>query len=273
MSIILDPPSGGQSAPAPYYQDDLVTLYHGDCRELAQGLGGRERLSGEGRTLGDLIVTDPPYAETSLPWDQWPSGWLDVAAVVSDSMWCFGTMRMFLDRREDFRGWRMSQDAIWEKQSGTSFATDRLMRVHEHVLHFYRGSWDHIHHEAPRVGHVGPDKSVRRRAVGKGHHGTRGESVYVDDGQRQLRSVIYAPNMHGKNLHPTEKPQSILEHLVAYGCPPGGTVVDLFAGSGSTLAAAKHTGRSAIGFEVNEAYCEAAAGRLAQDALDFGGVA
>lgn len=45
----------------PYYEDDLVTLYNGDCRESVDLLSG-----------ADAIVTDPPYAETSLDWDSWP---------------------------------------------------------------------------------------------------------------------------------------------------------------------------------------------------------
>jgi site-specific DNA-methyltransferase (adenine-specific) len=256
------PPTEGVTTPAPYYRDDLVTLYHGDCREVLPTLG----------LAADLIVTDPPYAETSLAWDTWPDGWPALAATAADSMWCFGSMRMFLDRRDDFAGWRLSQDAVWEKQSGTSFATDRLMRVHEHALHFYRGAWSDIHHVAPRVGHRGPDKSVRRKAVGKGHHGERGASEYVDDGRRQARSVLYAPNLHGSNLHPTEKPVSILEVLIEYGCPPGGTVLDLFAGSGSTLDSARQVGRKAVGIEGREDYCEVIAKRLSQDTL-FGGVA
>jgi DNA modification methylase len=69
--------------------------------------------------------------------------------------------------------------------------------------------------------------------------------------------------MHGRALHPTEKPLGILSPLIAYSCPPGGTVLDLFAGSGSTLEAARCAGRRAIGFEVNEQYCDVIARRLA----------
>jgi site-specific DNA-methyltransferase (adenine-specific) len=247
----------------PYYEDGDVTLYLGDCREIVPALG----------LTVDLIVTDPPYGETSLTWDRWPTGWPDALVTVARSMWVFGSMRMFLERRDEFTDWRMSQDVVWEKQDGSGFATDRLRRVHEHALHFYRGSWAEVHHETPRVGHRGPDKSVRRRALDKRHHGVRGESQYVDNGTRLQRSVIYAPNMHGKGpINETEKPLGVLEPLITYGCPPGGLVLDVFAGSCSTLDAARMTGRRAIGIEVREEQCEAAVKRLAQGDL-FGGVA
>ena len=58
-----------------------------------------------------------------------------------------------------------------------------------------------------------------------------------------------------------------------YGCPPGGTVLDLFAGSCSTGVAAKLTGRKSVLWEVREEQCEQAARRLQQDALPFGGAA
>ena len=242
--------------PTPYYQDDQVALYLGDSRDLLPQLD----------LQADLVVTDPPYGETSLTWDRWPDGWPTLAAAAARSMWCFGSMRMFLENGADFAaaGWKLSQDVIWEKQDGSGFATDRFRRVHEAALHWYRGTWSEIHTSTPRVGVAGPDKSVRRAAVAKDVHGDRGASSYVDDGTRLMRSVIKMRNMHGRALHPTEKPVGILDPLIRYGCPEGGLVLDLFAGSGSTLDAARQAGRRAVGIEASERYAEAAARRLSQ---------
>ena len=245
----------------PYYQDAMVTLFHGDNAEVLPELG----------VCADVCVTDPPYGETSLAWDRWPKGWPALVAAALPpvtSLWCFGSMRMFLEQRDDFASWKYAQDVIWEKTAGSAFATDRFMRVHETALHFYRGTWgEQACKVVPRVGHAGADKSVRRAAIAAAHHGERAASTYVDDGTRLQRSVIKVVNMHGKALHPTEKPTGILDPLMSYSCPPGGTVLDPFAGSGSTLDAARCSGRKAIGVEASEAYCEVIARRLSQGDL------
>ena len=245
----------------PYYSDDSVTLWHGRFEDVLPSLDLR----------ADLILTDPPYGETSLTWDRWPKGWPSFAANYARSMWCFGSMRMFLDRRDDFTGWKLSQDVIWQKNRGSGFATDRFSRVHEHALHWYHGDWSSIHHETPRVARTGPAKYVTRRSSSP-HTGKIGNDVpYVDDGLRLQKSVLFHRNLQGTNpINPTQKPVPILEPLIQYGCPPGGLVLDLFAGSASTLIAARNLGRRAIGIEMREDQCEKAARRLNQGVLDFG---
>lgn len=236
----------------PYYADGSVTLYLGDCREMLPELG----------LQADLVVTDPPYAETSLAWDRWPDGWPALAASVASSMWCFGSMRMFLDRGPDFADWKLSQDVVWEKHNGSGFAKDRFRRVHEIATHWYRGDWRGVHHDVPRTAYTGPDKSARGRDSRTPHTGKIGTHVYVDDGTRLARSVIRAAAVRYQRRHPTEKPVELLTPLIEYGCPAGGLVVDPFAGSGSTLDAARTIGRRAIGIEASEVYAEAAAQRL-----------
>lgn len=249
---------------SPYWTDGTVTLYLGDCRDVMLNLAA------EG-LRPDCIVADPPYGETSLAWDRWPPGWLNSAAVVTSSLWCFGSLRMFLEHRTEFSGWKFSQDVVWEKHNGTGFATDRFRRVHEHALHWYRGDWSGIYHQAPTEGVRGPSKTALRTTKPT-HTGDIGSALYVDDGTRIARSVIKVANMHGRSLHPTEKPVGILTPLIEYAAAGGGVVLDPFAGSGSTLEAARLAGRRAIGIEIDERYCELAARRLSQADL-FGGVA
>lgn len=86
----------------------------------------------------------------------------------------------------------------------------------------------------------------------------------------QKPSSLLSYDTAEKVNHPCPKPLRWLTWLVGLATLPGETVLDPFAGSGTTLVAAKETGRRAIGIELEERYCEVAASRLAQGALDFG---
>jgi site-specific DNA-methyltransferase (adenine-specific) len=245
----------------PYYSDESVMLYHGDCREVLPTLG-----------TFDAAIIDPPYGETSLKWDRWIPELPSLLAAHTSSMWCFGSLRMFLDRVADFADWKMSQDVVWEKHNGSGFHADRFKRVHENAVHWYRGDWSAVYHETPKT--MDATKRAVRRKERPAHTGVIADSTYIseDGGPRLARSVIYARSMHGRALHPTEKPGAILEPLVEYAVPPGGTFIDPTAGSFSSGVIAKSTGRRAVGIEGDERYCEIAAKRLAQESL-FGGVA
>lgn len=262
----------------PYYADDSVTLYKGDCREILPQLDIRP----------DLVMADPPYEATSCGWDRWPAGWLEAVASVASSMWCFLPLRAFAEppyRGQEFRaaGWKLSHDiepawneehdhVTWEKHHGTGFQNDRFRAVHEPAGFWYRGRWADIYRDPQRVPYTGPDS--RHGYQGRGgryHTGDIAEGRgWVDDGTRLMHSVIKVPSMWRRGaIHATEKPVELLDPLIRYGCPPGGLVLDPGAGSGSAAAAARLSGRRAILVEGDEQHCAKIADRLSRDVLPF----
>lgn len=211
-----------------YYQDEDVTLHHGDCLEVTAWLDA------------DVLVTDPPYG----------------MAYESN---------MHRDRRNVKVGRSVSGDATTEaRDSSLSMWGNRPALVF--------GTW--------RVERPANVKQVliwhKVNAIGMGNlslpWGPNHEDIYVmGDGfvGKRGSSVLPVPlQMSGdaeRPDHPTPKPVGLLESLIAK-CPEG-IIADPFAGSGSTLVAARNLGRKAIGVEIEERYCEVIAKRLAQGVL------
>lgn len=247
----------------PYYKDEAITLYHGDAREILPAIDIPEC----------VVIADPPYGDTSLEWDRWPVGWVQALPASARQLWCFGSMRMFLNHRDDFTEWTYGQEIVWEKHNGSGFANDRFKRVHEFAMHWYRGPWKELNVEAQYVAEA-TARTVRRKTR-PAHTGHIKDSSYrsEDGGLKLQRSVIYARSCHGYATNETQKPEAIVEPLVRYSAPVGSLIVAPFAGSGTDLAVAKQTGRRAIGVEMRESQCEAAAKRLDQGVFNFSGVA
>jgi len=243
----------------PYYQADGITLYHGDMREIVPRLG----------ITFDAAVTDPPYNETSLEWDVWPAGWPALVATVTKALWCFGSLRMFWDRVPEFKDWQLAQDVVWEKHNGSGLHADRFRRVHELAIHFYRGDWSAIFKNPPVV------TITEERRRGKLIRGKKPEhwgglemgEGYGYDGTRLMRSVIPVASCHGYAVNETQKPEGIIAPLLAYSVPPGGSVLDCFAGSGTVLVEARRQGKRAVGIESRESQCREIVLRLAQKEL------
>jgi hypothetical protein len=219
----------------PYYSDDLVTLYHGDCREVTAWLEA------------DVLVTDPPYgvdwSANAITWYGMKGERPPVVRVAGD------------------KDARARDDALsaWGTRPAVVFGSWRVARPAgvRHLL---------IWHKVGR--NPGPNPAPWFSAheeiyvLGDGFTGKPEQTVYATTENR-----AQAPAADG---HPTPKPVGLMERLVAK-CPPG-VVADPFAGSGATLSAARNLGRRAIGVELEEKYCDVIAKRLSQDTL-FGGVA
>jgi len=107
------------------------------------------------------------------------------------------------------------------------------------------------------------DKGIR------GMHFADGEMAWTNFDYGTLRILqfpIASGDTKGKRLHPTQKPEAVMRWCLSL-APDAHTVLDPFMGSGTTLVAAKRLGKSCVGIEREERYCEIAAKRLAQEAL------
>jgi len=219
----------------PYYEDDLVTLYHGDCRDIDVWL------------TADVLLTDPPYG---IAWKKGlnrKAGSRAHAGIVNDgdtaarddilAAWGDKPAAVFGSLYAPFPAGH-KQALVWRKPGDAGVVGSTTGWRRDVELVFLTGPW--------------PKKPASRSSV-------------LDSGARMVGGTHGAAARFG---HPHAKPLDLMENLVM-ACPPG-VIADPFSGSGSTLVAAKLQGRRAIGVEVDERYCSMIAARLAQDALPFG---
>lgn len=201
----------------PYYSDDLVTLYQGDCREITEWLAA------------DVMVSDVPYGI------DYRSGW-DAPA---------GSPRSIAG--DDDTSTRDAALALWGDKPALVFGSwkrPRPTRTHTRLIWDTKG--------ALGMGDLSvPWKPSDQEIYVIGHGFT---------GPRTTNVLSYAPVQATGRLHPHQKPVDLLEDLLRK-CPHG-VVADPFAGSGTTLLAAKNLGIRAIGVELDEGYCRKIAARL-----------
>jgi adenine-specific DNA-methyltransferase len=123
-----------------------------------------------------------------------------------------------------------------------------------------------------------------RKALGEGYltraysdliseYGATRRPFKIDDRKHSTDVWTFNPVSPFPGKHPCEKPQPMLRHMIEASSRPGETILDPFAGSGSTLIAASLSGRKAVGVEKDERWCEHAANRLSQGTLDIFGEA
>ncbi len=209
--------------------------------------------------IADACITDPPYGDTSLDWDKQVRGWLPLAARLlkpSAPIWVFGSMRFLAPLFSEMEklDFRYSQDIVWEKQNGTGFHADRFRRVHEHAVMFYRGKWSDVYHQTQYTDDATRRTTRRKTRPAHTGHIDAGHYTSEDGGPRMMRSVLEVRNEHGRAVHPTQKPEGIIEPLLLYSVPPGGIVLDPFMGSGTTAQVALQHGRQYLGCELNPDY-------------------
>lgn len=245
---------------APYYSDRGVTLYNDRYENVLPLLGPG---------TFDALITDPPYASTNLAWDKaidWPAFWPEAlrlckpkAPMVLFSSGKF-THDLIASNRKHFR-----YELIWEKNLpvGHLDANRRPLRAHENILVFsqdFRGST------------YNPQKTVGKiHTVGKGkanaHYGkTTGRMIERKTNLWHPRSILRFNNSRtGRSLHPTQKPIDLMEWLVSSYSNRFDTILEPFAGSGSTIVAAIKKGRRVIAIEQSRDYCDIIVDRLRKE--------
>jgi DNA modification methylase len=174
-------------------------------------------------------------------------------------------------------GWWLRQDIIWHKPNPMPESVrDRCTKAHEYV--FLLTKSERYFYDAEAVSEAaaqssgwakqrakGEDTWKYGRAAGGDPNSTNGVGGTLALGAtRNRRSVWTITTKPYRGAHFAVMPPDLVEPCIKAGCPEGGTVLDPFAGSGTTLAVAAQLGRSGIGCELNPEYIELANQRIAK---------
>lgn len=225
----------------PYFEDAAagITLYHGDCRDVLASFPPCFRVS--------ACITDPPYG---IGFREYASH--DDARDSYDD-----TLRgLWLAEKRVARGWVVTyQSATTAREWPSRFAREwRLIALPKTFVQIPGGRGHYPYHAT--------DYALAWPVCDPEWPPKRGAP-------RDWFLCETSDMSQRPQGHPCPRPLRAMQYLIDCFCEPGGTVLDPFAGSGTTLVAAKNLGRKAVGIEIEERYCEIAAKRLAQGVLPF----
>ena len=227
----------------PYYgPQDGITLYHGDCREVLPMLR---------QNSIELVVTDPPFSVPVKYQDTegiHPRSWGDLLVMEPFFSEVFKAIRRV--SKDDGQVYVCCDDESYP----IFFKATYSLWPESHMLVWY--------------------KPTGRRGRGWLHsyelvlHLRTGSTEYAEGFRQDVVGIMPVRTLNRQ--HPAEKPGDLWTFL-AEGMPTRQfTLLDPFAGGGSSLWWAKTEGLKAIGVEIEEAFCEKIANRLSQGVLAFG---
>lgn len=213
----------------PYYEDGSVTLYHGACEAVLPSIG-----------TFDLLLTDPPYG-------------IGEARARNKS-------RSVIAQSKDYgtSAWDDAPVAAWLLDWARSVSTHQIIFGGNYFMLPPASCW--LVWDKENGANDFADCELAwtnlRKAV------------------RRLRyrwhGMLQEPGVPKESrVHPTQKPEAVMRWALMQAPESCQRVLDPFAGSGTTGVAAKRLGRSAVLIEREEKYCEEAAKRLSQGALDL----
>ncbi len=263
----------------PYFSDPDVTLWQGDALELLRELP-------DGAANG--CVTSPPYLDArpeypspSLP--HFEDIFRELGRVVAGPIlfnvgriWRNGSESLWwhaLLERADWAGLSLLDTLIWIKPNANPIRGRFFADSHEYVF-VLGGDASEMCVDELRTPYA--ESSVARLKRGWTNHigvknvhsdRERSQDELHPDGARPRSFMVVPVGREKGNEHPAPMALDLAVMLVRGACEPGGTVLDPFAGSGTTLYAARLSGRRALGIELSEDYCEMANVRMGQQSL------
>jgi DNA modification methylase len=222
----------------PYYQEDGVTIYHGDCREVSVDTWIAAGV--------DLVLTDPPYGinlkteRTLSKCNKWNSQ-QSFGRIMGDDSGLFDPRPLLgLDKKKII---------LW----GANYYADLLPPSGGWLI------WDKRRGGTMSPGFIASDVELAWSNL----FGTARIFSHLWNGLCRDSEVA-------EHYHPTQKPIALMAWCIKLaGLEPGALVFDPFMGSGTALVAATNMGCRTIGIEIEERYCEIAVERLRQRVLDF----
>jgi site-specific DNA-methyltransferase (adenine-specific) len=261
----------------PFYDEDGITLYCADARDV------------ELCELAAAVVASPPYnvgvsydgddQGDALAWDDYralaaeAAGLMARALVSGGRAWVNTAVSVPAD--DGRRKRRVMLGHLW----ATALETAGLDLVDQVAWQSARGagtawgSW-----QSPAGPNLRGDYEVLTVAC-RDRWERRPPSAGADRWRDTLGdwpalcSTVWQITPARRDGHPAPMPVEVARRAIRLSTWPGEVVLDPFAGSGTTLLAARQLGRRAVGIERSEAYCALVVERLSQRALDFGGAA
>lgn len=226
----------------PYYDHAGIRIYHADCREWLASVPACLRV--------DALITDPPYGVNLGK---------HAAASETRNFLAKGSYASYDDTPEHFLEIVVPavSDALSKSTRGLVFASGtglRLLPPYQALGGVFLPSgkgctcWGFQNFAFCALYGIAPSLEKGRKPTG-------------------ISSTVAADKVQ----HPCPKPYEWMTWAVSLASIPDETVLDIFAGSGTTLEACKNLGRKAIGIEIEEKYCEIAAKRLSQEVFQFEG--
>ena len=213
----------------PYYEDDAVFLIHGDCREIVPLLG-----------RFDLLLTDPPYGLQGADTEK------NAYASFSDNA----------DEVTDLVRWVIDRARLVGGRCVLTPGQSQMFKYPEPeaVGAFY---------------YPAGSGSCKWGFVGWQPIFYYGKDPYLANGKGRAMNSHASTEQAEKNGHPCPKPLKQWAWLLNRCSLEGETVLDPFAGSGTTGRACKDLGRKCVMIEREERYCAIAARRMGQEVLPF----